>query len=481
MNEHHSAPGNLERYGVVADAVATLMAVVALGILAVRATLRLEYWWDTFWYHIPYAARRGGLGIPYQFPDYLYQRYLGFPPLPHFVQGILWRITGSIHATGVVNYLAFALFLYFCHRKLGSRFGIVALVSLTAPLVLIHLTSSLVDLFANAFLAIGVSSVVGMYLLDKFNDRSLLLWGLVGLAGAAWSKYQAMPMVVVFLIVLLIFYGVRRHEPEYRPLFRLVLIGTLIAAAPYIKNLILYHNPFWPVRMPVIGNLFPSTEGGHGKPPPPLADRGRAELFFRSLLEIGHPNHYPDRERWTIDQSRSMLAYRSGGFWNVAVLTANAAICLLALLFNRRKALVLIASMAAVLCLISFVPDSQELRYYQFLPLTWAATIAMLLPRIRRRYPVVALTVLSVLVAEFVYVSRINRNYYRIERIGYTDIARMSLVSPWWDRLERGKVYCTIGFMASDIMLTGPTMSEFHIVKRATPAECPPNTTIIHY
>lgn len=105
----------------------------------------------------------------------------------------------------------------------------------------------------------------------------------------------------------------------------------------------------------------------------------------------------------------------------------------------------------------------------------------MLLPRIRRSYPILALSIVSLLLGEFVYVSNINRTYYRVERIGYVDVARMSLISPWWEKLERGKVYCAIGFMVSGIMLTGPTMSEFHIVSRGDPASCPPNTTIIHY
>ena len=483
MKEKHSAVGNLERYNFVADAVATLSAVLALAVLALRAMLRLEVRWDTFAYHIPFAAQRAGIRIPFEMSGKMRDRYAGFPPLPEFVQGILWRLTGSINATGVINYLAFVLFLYFCHRKLGARFGIVALVSLTAPLVLIHATTSYVDLFSNALLAIGVSSLVAMYLFDRFEDRSLLLWGLAGLAGAAWSKFQLLPVVALFLVCFLLIYGVRRAQPKYRGLFPLVALATLVAAAPYVKNLVLYHNPLWPVKLPIVGKLFQYSENVRPlipmERPHPLVPLSQFDLFINSLLEINHPTHYPGRERWIIDQGEVWALYQMGGFWNVAVITANAAIGLLALLFNRRKGFILLGAMAAVLSFVAILPHSHELRYYQFLPLTWAATIAMLLPRIRRSHPGVALTILCILLGEFVYVSSVNRSYYRVERIGYLEAAYAWNAAAWWPTLERGKVYCAVGFAPRGILLTGPTMSEFHIVDRTDAAQCPPNATVL--
>jgi hypothetical protein len=470
--------GNFERYNFVADAVAALLAVLALALVGLRAMLRLELRWDTFWYHIPFAARRGGLGIPYVMPDYLQHRFEGFPPLPHFIEGVLWRVTGSINATGVVNYLALVLFLYFCHRKLGARFWIVAIVSLTAPLVLIHAASSYVDLFGNALLAIGTSAFVAMYLFDRFDDRSLLLWGMFGLVGAAWSKYQVIPVVGAFLVCFLVIYGLRLAQPKSRQLFLIVLIAALVASAPFIKNLVYYHNPFWPLKVPIFGKLFPYIEGSFGGKPAPLASHSEFQLFFRSLLETNNPTYYPNRPRWVIDQGNTIEAYRMGGFWNVAVVTAIGATGLLAVLFNRRKGFILLGSTAALLCFLAVLPRSYDIRYYQFLPLTLAATIAMLLPRIRRRYPAVALTVVGLLLAEFVYVSNINRPYYWVERRGYLEAARLSAIPEWWAKLERGKVYCAVKFGARTVMLTGPTMSEYHIIN---PGEqrCPPNVTAL--
>ena len=483
MKRDQRTANRLDPYYSAADALALLLAAVALVVLALRAMLRLEPRWDTFAYHIPFAAQRVGLGIPYELPDYLEQRYQGFPPLPEFLQGILWRVTGSINGTGVVNYLVLVLFLYFCHRKLGGRFGIVTIVALTAPLVLIHATTSYVDLFGNAFLAIGASSLVAMYLFERFDDRALLLWGLLGFAGAAWSKYQLIPIIAVFLICFLLIYGLRRTQTQYRQLFLVVVIATLVAFTPYIKNLVVYHNPVWPVRVPVVGQFFPYSEDVRAlavtERPPPLRELSQFKVFFHSLLEINHPTHYANRERWVIDQGNAWTALRTGGFWNVAVITANAAIGLLAFLWDRRKGLILLGSMGALLCFVAVLPQSNELRYYQFLPLTWAATIAMLLPRIRRGHPAVALTILCLLLGEFVYVSNVNRSYYRVERIGYLEAARIWNVAAWWPTLERGKVYCAVGFAPRGILLTGPTMSEFHIVDRIDAAQCPPHVTVL--
>jgi hypothetical protein len=481
MSRGETGASWVDRLIPAADAVALLATVAALGTLAVRAMVRLELRWDTFAYHIPFAAKRAGLGVPYELIDSKRDWYAGFPPLADFVQGALWRLTGSVNATGFANYLAFALFLFFCHRKLGARFWVVALVSLSAPLVVIHAATSYADLFGNALLAIGASSLVSMYLFDRFDDRSLLLWGLFGLAGAAWSKYQMVPLVAVFLVCFLVVYGRRYAAPQYRQLFFLTLAGTLIASAPYLKNIYSYHNPFWPFRLPFGGIPYTYDPGPDviEQRPPPLRELSQFQLFFHSLLEIHHPTHYPNRERWIIDQGNTWLAFRMGGFWNVAVITANTAIAVLATLVNRRKGLVLLGSMAALLCLVAVLPQSHELRYYQFLPLMWAATIGMLLPDVRLRYPAVALATLCVLLAEFGYVSYLNRAHYRVTQMSYSEAARIANMPAWWAELEPGRIYCAVGFAPIGIMLTGPTMSQFTIIDRTEASLCPANSIIL--
>src|SRR5688572_987672 len=203
----------------VLEGAVFLSAVLALAMLGLRSMLRLELRWDTFAYHIPFAARRAGLAIPYELNEVMRDYYSGYPPLPDLVQGLIWRATGSLNATGVVNYLAFLLFLGFCHWRLGARFWIVALISLTAPMVLIHSTTSYVDLFSNSFLAIGVSAILFMYVFDRFEDRFLLYWALLGLVAAAWSKALLVVVVAVMMVGLLIVHGRKLSVPIHRQFF----------------------------------------------------------------------------------------------------------------------------------------------------------------------------------------------------------------------------------------------------------------------
>ncbi len=461
------------------------MATVAMVVLALRAALRLELRWDTFDYHIPYAARHAGLHIPYESPSFLDACYHGYPPLPELLQGVLWRLTGSINATGVVNYLAFVLFLFFAWRQLHVRPWLVAVISLTAPLVLIHAASSYVDLFANALLAIGVSGFLAMLLFDRWQETPLLMWSLAGLAAAAWSKDSTIPVVFPVFACLLGVYGWRMAHARGRGHFIRVVVLFIVALLPYMKNTIVYHNPTWP-RMDVmflrghVPHLLDKGAESELQTPPPLLHASRTSLFFHSLFEINHPTSYPHRERWIIDQGNAWIAYRSGGFWVVSVITTALAAILLGLLSRLRDGLIVAAAIAVLWLTLSVLPQSHQLRYFQFLPLTIAAVIGMLLPRVRTLYPVTALAILCILLCEFGYVSKVNHVYYRVERVGYAQAAAIWGADRYWSKMEPGKTYCAVGLEPTGILLTGPTMHEFHIIDRPPDESCPAGVPVLH-
>jgi len=473
----------LNRLISTAHYAAAILGLGALALLAVRAVLRIETRWDAFAYHIPFAAKRAGLGVPYELPLLMQGRYDGFPPLPEFLQGLLWRVTGSLNATGTINILALALFLYYCHRKLKAPFSVVAILALTAPLAIIHAASNYVDLFANAFAAIGVTCLFAMMLFDRWTERSLLCWGLAGLTAAAWSKSVLLPVAAAGLLCFAAIYVWRIREPRSRQFLLLVFGAIVCSSIPYAKNLILYHNPIWPVQMPVWSHRFPytydSAAAHFDQTPAPLANLSQPGLFLHSVLEIGHPTEYPDRERWIIDQGNAWIAYRSGGYWNVAVVTAALAAVLLGLLWRPRKGWALAGALAAMWLFVSVLPQSHELRYYLFLPLTMAAVIGMLLPQARREYPAVTLVLMALFLGEFLWMAKVNHVYYRVERVDYRAAAERWGMTRWWPQLEPGQTYCAVAFDPSAFFLTGPTMREFHIIDRHARAECPPNVKVI--
>lgn len=480
------------RFEVYVNLLSTCCAclmTVALGLLAVRAALRLETRWDTFSYHLPFAALRGGLHLPYEMNDAPGVRgfYEGFPPLPHLVQGMLWRMTGSVNATGVVNYLAFLFFLGFCHVKLNAHFWLVALIALTAPMVLIHTTVSYVDLFGNSFLAVGISTFVYMYLFDAHVDRSLLRLGMVGLIAAAWSKFQMVPLVAVFFVAFAVLFLVRTRRAGGRsgPVFTLILVAVLLASVPYLKNLAVHGNPFWPVRIPIVEKWVPYTMDLRTAPysqqkPPPLVHLSQPALFFHSLLEINHPTSYEHRARWIIDQGNAWLAFRMGGFWNVGVVVFLTTTAVMALLFDRKKGISLVIGGVLLLGLVAVLPQSHELRYSLFLPLCWASTIGMLFSPLSQKYARSVGCCLLLFLGLFLYVSNINRTYYRIERVGYREAAQKWGADEWWKKLQSGVTYCVVDMAPTGILMTGPTMSEFHIIDRSDKRLCPQGAVVIN-
>ena len=308
---------------VVLAAVCAVVATVALADLAARSAVVLNARWDAFMYHLPFAALRGGPSIPYDMNDTMRPLFDGFPPLADLVQGLLWRATGSVNATGVVNFGAFVLFLAYCRRVLRASFWLVALICLTAPMVLIHTAVSYVDLFGNSFLAIGVASCLHVYLFPERRSRAVVVGGMAALAAAAWSKYLLVPIVgvvfVLFVVVVLRSAGADRFGRNQ--CVAIVLVFATLAAAPYAKNLVVYGNPFWPLRVPVVGALLPYLldAGFLADTERPASLRGapQAQVFARSLFEIDVSTSYPNRARWIIDQGNASAGFRMGGFWGL--------------------------------------------------------------------------------------------------------------------------------------------------------------------
>ncbi len=472
--------------GLLLIACATLLAVAALGDLALRAALRLETRWDTFAYHLPFSALRGGLPIPYEMNEAMLLRYQGFPALPHLLQGLFWRLTGSVNATGVVGYLAFIAFLAYCHVALRARFWLVALIALTAPMVVIHAAASYVDLFGNALLAIGLSSCLFLYLYPERASRTILLCGLAGLVGAAWSKYQLVPVVGLgFLLYAVVALRRARQLALSGLQVGLVLLAAATAAAlPYLGNLVMYGNPFWPVRMPVLGGSFPYGEDAMasavaGQRPPPLRDYSFFSLFFHSLFEINHPTHYADRARWIIDQGNAWIAFRMGGFWNIGVAIYLAAMVAMLVAVRRRAGVVASLVAVAILCFVAVLPQSHELRYYLFIPLCWAAAIGMVFPDFRDAMPRAAMAFLVLVMGLFSYMVVENRVHYEVSRIGYADAAKTWGAPPWWAKLKPGPVYCAVDMMPVGMLLTGPTMTEYSIVDRSREDLCPVGSIVL--
>ena len=467
----------------------TAVAIVALGDLAIRSAILLDATGlDSFWYHLPFAAARAGVPISFEMSDTVRQQYNAFPALPELVQGLLWRVTGSINASGTANFIAFAAFLIYSHRVFRAPFWLVGIISLTAPLVLIHTTVNYVDLFSNAWVAIGVASCLFAYLFPERRSRTVVVGALAALTLAAWSKYTMVPFVLALLVLLTAM--VLRSPTTYRFSRRqaaiVILSFAVLSAAPYARNLVAYGNPIWPIRVPIAGAIFPflgdpAGAGVEADRPPQLRGAPQALVFVESLFETRNPVHYPDRPRWTLDQwEPGTTAHRMGGFWGLGVAVYLVATGGLLIWYRRRAGILAGIAGLALLGLVAILPQSNELRYFQFIPLSWAAASGMLYPHLRVAHPRATIALLALVLAMFGYVVSENLGYFYVAPQSSRDIAAISGADKWWPLLQPGKTYCAVQMpVETAFFMTGPTLSEHSIVARSQPSLCPADTIIL--
>lgn len=467
----------------------TAVAIVALLDLAVRSAIVLDpFGYDSFWYHLPFAAARAGVPISYDMSDTVRQQFNAFPPLPELLQGLLWKVTGSVNATGTVNFIAFGGFLIYAHKVFRAPFWLVGLISLTAPMVLIHTTVDYVDLFSNAFVAIGVGSCLFAYLFPESRSRNVVIGALAALTLAAWSKYTVVPLVVVLFIVLtvMVVSSPAAYQFSRRQAAVLILVFAAVSAAPYAKNLVVYGNPMWPIRVPIVGAIFPSLvdpagSGTESDRPPQLRGAPQALVFVESLFEAQNPLRYVDRPRWALDQFSPMTAaHRMGGFWGLGVAVYLAVTAGLLVWYRRRAGIIASLAFLGLLGFVAILPQSNELRYFQFIPLSWAAAIGMVYPQFRVAHPRATSGLLMLVLVLFGYIVSENLAYFYASPQDNRAAAILWGADKWWPLLKPGKTYCVVGMPpAIAFLMTGPTLTEYSIVDRSVASLCPTGTTVV--
>ena len=469
--------------GVVVFALVLVLPILIC--LGAKAVLCLELRWDAFLYHIPFAAQYGRLHIPFILDERLAAAYKGFPPLPFFVQGVLWRLTGSLNATNVVNYIAFLIFLWYVHSALRARFWIVAMIALTSPLVMIHMATTYYDLLSNAFLAIGISGLAVGLLHDRENDVRLLSWVLTGLSISCWCKNFMLPVAFIafaFLFVRHLGFVWHYRTLHAKRLLCFVCVFWVAGTGHCLRNTVVHHNPLWPVGIASCSRWLPCAIDAQKdllrQRPPQMTGRPQVELFFRSLLETDNPTSYSNRPRWNIDQGSTTTStssgFRMGGFWGIAVVFSLLSMWSLQAILSLKKALWLFVTSLGLLTFVAFIPQSHELRYFLFIPLTWAAIIGTLERRISESHPLLAAMYLLVCLGLFAHMLYVNRLYWLVKRIDYALAVEVWKMDPWWEALEPGVDYCYIDAVdPCGIMLTGPTMHEFRIRRVSDEQQCP--------
>jgi hypothetical protein len=363
--------------------------IIATSIF-LKAWIDVDNSYDVGWYHLPFAARIWGI-IPadsFSSENIVEYRYQGFPLLTQFFQGLLWKLTGRVQAANLVGYLS--LIIYFL--TLRSFFQVPLYLSVFAifaiPAVLTHASTSFVDLPGNIGVAVLMMMIYRFVRQSQLPSKQELLFAFLGAAMAGNTKSQLQPLVFVLFWVAgirLLWLYFKYTAAGKRRLWLtvpLTAIASILIFATPIKNVALYGNPFYPIKIQVAGIVL-----NHKLTPETYAEGNRPQKWLQSILEINTP-------KWSTDQwngGNEKYMDRGGGFFGAYVVFNLLLLLSLAIreqLFNRksqdnfrdnqahqsRHATTALATILLVSLIPANFPQSHELRYFMF----WMITLVSL-------------------------------------------------------------------------------------------------------
>jgi hypothetical protein len=357
--------------------------IVFIAVVLVKAVTVADANWDTLAYHLPFAARRVGMIAPeaYGFTHWLEAAYRGFPPLPYYLYGGLWRATGSINAPNVVSGLAFAGYCMVVARTARAPLMLVALATAAVPVIQVNLASAYVDLVAN--LAFAAALVLATVIAIERGRR--LLPGVAGVlacaALAANYKLPFIPLVGVFLpgfaLALWLARDGRRRllavlVDEIRaasvPAQAGMVALVLLCGASALRNWVLNGNPIYPLGIAIAGwQIFPGIDAA-GLYQDPRYLRGTPQVFRWLLSTLDYLALGFRAIPYTVGQGSVPIdapSLRMGGYfgafavYNLIVFAAGAYVRGGA---HRR----LLAAFAIGTLVVAALPASHELRYFSF-------------------------------------------------------------------------------------------------------------------
>jgi len=233
----------------------TLLLVVLFGVVTAAAVLPpLGY--DAHEYHLAVAQRDLQTGGWVAFSDNV---YAGFPMNMEMLY--LWPLAVHCAAGCTGINLLFALMAALAVAGLISRWG-SADAALTAVIVFLS-TGLVLLLIKQADIDIALAGSAGVLLLsyERLRSRVNRLDGLLmtlALGFGLGAKYiAALSLLVPFWVMVAVDILLNRRKDLIRPCL-LILFGSALLIVPWlIRNLILYHNPVYPLLYSLWGGTPP--------------------------------------------------------------------------------------------------------------------------------------------------------------------------------------------------------------------------------
>lgn len=363
------------RFGLVASSglerLFTLAAVALLLGIGLKAWVDVDANWDTWAYHLPFAARLWGLVDASQFvmDDYFQPRYEGFGIFGEFLQGALWMLFGRPEAANLVGYFSLLLYLLFLSRRYAVPFHLSALALLAVPMIQAHAATAYIDLPGGIATAAVILLTYSLYAGDapaRRGDAALLL---AVAACAANIRLNHMPIVALALLIALpkilpVFLRSRPGEvSKGRIAVGLATLALAFAVVFYtpLRNTLMHGNPVYPMATKIAGVELNHTEVAPEEPQIPGLDMPRPLRWVFSTLELTQRPLY--QGQWSIDQS---MTDNIGGFMGAYVAVHLVLLGYLAWRYRSRETRVALLALLLMSIATAFMPNAARLRYYMY-------------------------------------------------------------------------------------------------------------------
>lgn len=205
-------------------------------------------------------------------PRTIPELYSGFayyyPPLFHVLGGLWVRLFGEISLRFLNVFVSGALLvtLSFGCRSLGVRSagGWAVALSVTSSLLSLHAVRLYVEQL-TALLAAGAVLLVLRVRQTRSRPAAIALGVTTGLALLA--KHSAL-VLVAGVLVMAVFYALRRESKLARAYGLAVAIALLVAAPMFVRNSVLYGSPIYPALAADVHPLLNALNRATFTPPP---------------------------------------------------------------------------------------------------------------------------------------------------------------------------------------------------------------------
>lgn len=388
--------GVLNIIGYILSGAAVLTLISIFGI----AFFDYNYGGDAFMYHIPFAARIWGIIPPeqYTFEYFTENRFLGFPLLANWLQGLFWVVFNRIEATNLVSYFSLIILIVYLVKVPKIPFYLASLSLLAVPMIHMHAARSYIDLPGNVGVSICILTLYLLYIHKvKLNLKTISILFSSAFV-AANIKLQLIPVVFLLILCSLPLFVInywqtdKTRQANMLKLAQVFALGTLASLIIFynpIKNIVLYQNPAYPVKITIVGQVLNHTEESpnfmHEKIrrlPPPVR-------WGQSLLEI---NAFDDRRPWRWTLAMDFISWNEerfgmGGYFGGYVIF-NAVLFAFLCWKNWQKSTKVALALMLVMSLVTmWMPQSYELRYYMYWMIVFVSLNAYLVTRFAEHSP----------------------------------------------------------------------------------------------